>query len=63
MKNFFSCLCFRKVGSRALNVPAGKHKVIFSYEPAVFYWSLRISLLSLFLFICWLFFVKMRISQ
>ena len=45
---------------RALALSAGKHQIVFSYEPGVFYWGLRVSIFSLILFIVWLFFVKIR---
>lgn len=42
---------------RAVVVPAGQHQVIFNYQPTVFYWSLRISAVSLIFFIGWLAFL------
>ena len=43
---------------RALALPEGEHRVVFSYEPQVFFWGLRVSLLTLILFIVWLIFFK-----
>jgi uncharacterized membrane protein YfhO len=34
---------------RAVAIPAGKHKVAFSYEPLGFRWGLRISVIALLL--------------
>jgi hypothetical protein len=45
---------------RAVAVPAGRHQVIFSFEPKSFYWGLKISLISLVLFIISLRFVKIK---
>lgn len=45
---------------RSVALPEGKHKVIFSYEPKVFFWGLRISVLSLILLAAWLVFVDTR---
>jgi hypothetical protein len=36
---------------RAIAVPAGQHRVVFSFKPKSFYWGLKISLISLVLFI------------
>lgn len=43
---------------RAVVLPAGKHEIVLSYEPGIFYWGLRVSALSLVLFISWMIFVR-----
>lgn len=43
---------------RALAVPKGKHRVVFTYEPESFYLGLKLTILSAFLFIICLIFVK-----
>ena len=43
---------------RALALPKGKHQIVFSYEPGVFYWGLKVSLVSLVSLIGWLIFLR-----
>jgi len=47
---------------RALVLPQGKHEVVFSYEPKIFFWGLRASIFALILFIGWLVFVKIKME-
>lgn len=45
---------------RAIAVPPGQHRIIFSYQPLSFFWGLRVSLLSLFIFSTYLIFAKKK---
>jgi len=45
---------------KSVAVPAGEHEIVFFYKPKVFYWSLKISIFSLLLFIVFLMFFKTK---